>query len=316
MVDRAKKISELATATSFVNTDLFVVVTNASGNGITKHITANNLRNTLVLTANSTVNGVIRVGSGLSINATAHLSVNTSALVIGNTSTAGILGVGSGLVANATGFLSVNIAALSTGNTTSVGVIGVGSGLSVNATGFVSVNNATINTQALSLGNTTSVGVVGVGNGLTVNATGFVSVNGSQINTATFSRTLEDGYFIGPAANKFILTANGTAAYRFSSYGSDNPTLYVISGHIYAFDLTNIAAHPFKLLDSSNTVLNQDIQHISNTNAITLGVGAQAKTNGVLYWQVPVGATGPYHYQCDSHSGMYGDIVIKDITAI
>lgn len=39
MVDRAKKISELAVAASAANTDLFLIVSNAAGNGITKSIT-------------------------------------------------------------------------------------------------------------------------------------------------------------------------------------------------------------------------------------------------------------------------------------
>lgn len=84
------KITELTATTTIANTDVLVVVTDPAGSPTTKKITANNLINSLANVinrqlpyANSSSNGTIKVGTGLYINATGSVSVNSAAL--GNT---------------------------------------------------------------------------------------------------------------------------------------------------------------------------------------------------------------------------------------
>ena len=54
----------------------------------------------------------------------------------------------------------------------------------------------------------------------------------------------------------------------------------------------------------------------SGSSTYVTGSSAQGKESGYLFWTPPHGASGTYKYQCQYHSGMIGDIVVKDITAI
>lgn len=79
MVDRAKKLTELATATSVVNNDIIVIVANTSGTATTKQITVNNFMKSapynvntmtvsnLTVTSNLTVNNALSVSGDLTL---------------------------------------------------------------------------------------------------------------------------------------------------------------------------------------------------------------------------------------------------------
>lgn len=80
MVDRAKKLTELAATTTITNNDIFIVVSNTAGTAVTRKITINNFRAGLppvvVGIANTSCTGVVAVGNNLTINATSHLSLS------------------------------------------------------------------------------------------------------------------------------------------------------------------------------------------------------------------------------------------------
>ena len=107
----------------------------------------------------------------------------------------------------------------------------------------------------------------------------------------------------------------GTGAYTINShYSGNNPTIYVISGTTIAFDLDEIAGHPFELQDNTLTALTSNLVHVTSNGTVSTNSAAQGKSSGTLYWRIPESVSGTYVYQCTSHSSMFGSITIKDLS--
>lgn len=124
-----------------------------------------------------------------------------------------------------------------------------------------------------------------------------------------------DKFFL-PAITMLSTTNNGASSYRFDQYGTvDNPTVYAINGTTIAFNL-NVIGHPFLIQTSGGSNYNEGLVHVTTTGVVTTGASAQGKTNGTLYWKVPVSISGNYRYICSIHSGMVGAISIKNFSAI
>ena len=100
-----------------------------------------------------------------------------------------------------------------------------------------------------------------------------------------------------PVTN-FVVTANGSSAYRFAGGGvdasEDNPDLFLEKGVKYRFDNTTGSSHPFAFRVSNGGS--------AYTNGIT---GSQ---NGVQFFTVPYDAPDVLAYQCTIHGGMVGNI--------
>jgi len=88
----------------------------------------------------------------------------------------------------------------------------------------------------------------------------------------------------------------------------NNPTLYLVRGQVYKFE-NRSGGHPFRIQyqyqDTSGTAYTDGIR-ISDGGAASSG----ADNNEDLYWEVKNDAPDLLHYQCTSHSGMSGRIVI------
>ena len=134
-----------------------------------------------------------------------------------------------------------------------------------------------------------------------------------------------------------VASVDGSSHYVFSGYNADgtnanDPSLYVIAGHTYIFDLAYAnGSHPFAIrtggsaagagtnLSSSNG--GNNLIHISTNGTVTTGTSANAQSSGYLIWKVPHFAanqhasTGDYHYQCTSHAAMFGQIFIMSVSA-
>lgn len=124
------------------------------------------------------------------------------------------------------------------------------------------------------------------------------------------------------SAAGFDVTNNGSGAYRFSShYGTtDNPTIYLIGGHTYAFNL-DVSGHPFHIQTvsgaySSGNGYSTGLIHVAADGTVSTGASALLKESGILYWRVPASISGNYYYACQYHSSMAGTITIKDVSAI
>ena len=128
-----------------------------------------------------------------------------------------------------------------------------------------------------------------------------------------------------------VTAVSGSNHYTFSNYNSDgtyqnDPSLYLLCNHTYAFYLGWGGGHPFAIRTGSDgtgagtnlTASNggDNLVHIATNGTVTTGTSANAQTTGWLIWQIPNfsakqnASTGNYSYQCTSHAGMWGQIFI------
>lgn len=108
-----------------------VVVTDET---TSKKITISDLRNTMVRVATSVQAGVIKIGAGLSIDASGVVSVPSITgytLPTATTTSLGGVIVGSGLAVNAQGVVSVNLPPAPVASEYTFGTVKIGSGLSI-----------------------------------------------------------------------------------------------------------------------------------------------------------------------------------------
>ena len=129
-------------------------------------------------------------------------------------------------------------------------------------------------------------------------------------------RTIDKSYM--PAFAMLRLNNAGNSAYLCDSHGytGNNPTLYAIGGMTIAFDLDQIAGHPFEIQDGTGTAYNTGLIHVDIIGNVSTGANAQGKDGGTLYWEVPETISGNYRYQCTLHPAMVGAITIKRISVI
>ena len=167
-------------------------------------------------------------------------------------------------------------------------------------------------------GNTGDVLTTNGGGGFTFSsfAAQFSSI--SEVTTASTGTTFNFSQIYMPAARMFRLDNISASAYTFDGYAGNNPTIYVISGHTYAFDLEEINGHPFEIQDSTGAAYSTGLVHVASDGTVSTGTNAQGKSSGTLYWTIDESEGSPpnFRYQCTSHSGMVGAIVIKSISLI
>ena len=100
----------------------------------------------------------------------------------------------------------------------------------------------------------------------------------------------------------YSVTANGSSAYRFAGPGNDasddNPDLYLVRGQRYTFTNNSGGSHPFQIRSSAGG------------SAYSTGVTNNGASSGNIVFNVQHDAPGTLFYQCTSHSGMVGKIII------
>ena len=104
---------------------------------------------------------------------------------------------------------------------------------------------------------------------------------------------------------KWTLGANASSDYTFTgpgvAAGAQDPTIYLVRGQTYKFE-NRSGGHPFRI--------QYEFQDTSGT-AYNDGIPTNPAGNGDdLYWEVRNDAPDLLHYQCTSHGGMSGRIVI------
>jgi hypothetical protein len=141
-------------------------------------------------------------------------------------------------------------------------------------------------------------------------------------NGSDYAWVSNSGNTVYQSAAGFDVTNNGSGAYRFSSHynTTDNPTIYLISGHTYAFNL-NVSGHPFHIQTvsggySPGNAYSTGLIHVATDGTISTDSSALLKQTGILYWRVPASISGNYYYACQFHSSMAGTITIKDVSTI
>ena len=186
-------------------------------------------------------------------------------------------------------------------------------------TGDTGSTTADSTTDNLTISGGTDISTSVSGDTLTINYTGSGGGGGS-----TFSGT-DDATAAGisvadiyePAIAMLRVDNTGVTAYTFNShYQGDNPTLYALAGTTIAFDLTNVAGHPFEIQDGSGTAYNTGLVHVATDGTVSTEASAQGKSSGVLYWRIRETLFGNYRYQCQTHASMVGAITIKRLSVI
>lgn len=112
--------------------------------------------------------------------------------------------------------------------------------------------------------------------------------------------------YYGDASNitsgKWNLGADGSTHYQFTGPGSLNdtadPVIYLARGQKYEF-VNTMNAHPFEI-------------RVSNGGAAyTNGISVEGTTsNGTITFDVPFDAPNSLYYQCTTHAGMGGTVVV------
>ena len=105
------------------------------------------------------------------------------------------------------------------------------------------------------------------------------------------------------ASNTFTVTNNGFVSYDID--GVDNPTLHLVRGETYDFDIT-ANGHPFFI---------KTVQSTGTGNQYTTGVMGNGTQTGTLTFSVAANAPNQLFYICQFHGGMSGSIQISSPTA-
>ncbi len=102
----------------------------------------------------------------------------------------------------------------------------------------------------------------------------------------------------------YVVTANGSSAYRFAGNGvvstADNPDLYLIRGQKYRFINNSGGSHPFQ------------IREASGGTAYSTGVTNNGAASGNIDFAPTYDSPAQLVYQCTSHGGMVGNIYLRD----
>ena len=182
------------------------------------------------------------------------------------------------------------------------------------ATLIVGDNSSTIGTINLS---TDTLGFVGT-NGITTT----VNDANNTIETKLTADFYADNYL---PASAVIDVTHGGGYYLFNShYSGNSPTLYLKSGHTYAFKL-NVAGHPFHLQTipnpsgiypvsySAGNPYTTGLVHVSTNGTVTTGAVGPQQT-GTLYIRVPANSNSKIYYACQFHAYMGNTIVLGSLT--
>ena len=172
-------------------------------------------------------------------------------------------------------------------------------------------------TDTLTLAAGTGISITTTAGTDTVTITSTVSAGATAFTGLSDRADLTVDQFYLPAITRLDVTANGISAYRFDQYGTvDDPTIYAINGTTIAFNLTGASGHPFLIQTSAGANYDTGLVHVTTGGTVTTGSSAQGKTSGTLYWKIPDSISGGYRYQCSSHGGMVGSILIKNFAGI
>ena len=158
------------------------------------------------------------------------------------------------------------------------------------------------------------------------------SYDNKQIKVMQDNSAFTTAFPMIDSSHIFRVTAvSGSNHYTFSNYNSDgtdqnDPSLYLLCNHTYAFYLSWGGSHPFAIRTGAssggagtNLAANNggdNLVHIATNGTVTTGTSANAQTSGWLIWQIPNfsakqnASTGNYGYQCTSHAAMFGQIYI------
>ena len=140
-----------------------------------------------------------------------------------------------------------------------------------------------------------------------------VTVYGADGNSDTYITnkiSLNPVKTFEPVSSKFIdlsdiTEVRGKGNYRINQDSNPNPTLTLMEGETYTFNI-NALGHPFWI---------KTVSSIGTENAYSSGVTNNGIANGTITFTVPYDAPSTLYYNCQVHSSMGGIINIIDVPA-
>lgn len=238
-----------------------------------------------------------RLGGDLDLNSkyiTGSGGANITGVITATTFKGAVTGDVTGNSDTATSATTAGYATTSGISTTSQGLTGTPdvtvqdiSNRSINATGIITSATLKSTSAAILNGLTYPTSDGSLNEVLVTNGSGTLSFAGTPLPDHNVA---------------FVVTANGSSAYRLSGGGSnastDNPTINLFRGFTYRFQNQAGGAHPF------------EIRLANGGSAVTDGISGS--TTGFLFYTPAqsLSAGTAYVYQCTSHSGMVGVINI------
>jgi plastocyanin len=152
----------------------------------------------------------------------------------------------------------------------------------------------------------------------TAGSTGAIGYTGSASTVAGYTGSAGAGYTgsagsAGPAGGTELVFQNSGFNYSVDGFSdSTYPTLTVVKGELYYFNLTNItSSHPLALRLSSGST--SAVPGTTGNNPSS-GVYGNGTTPTTVIYRVPFDAPATLYYQCVYHSGMIGSINTVDQT--
>lgn len=191
----------------------------------------------------------------------------------------------------------------------------VGSGASIDTGSLMTTASAALNVVTFTKGDGSTFAVTidtGSGGGSvpsgTVSSSAQIAELGyiNETQTGSMSVASASVAVIATYTSEWTLGANGFSDYTFTGPGltgaENDPTIYLTRGQQYKFT-NNMNQHPFRIQSTPNG---------STGTPYNDGITNNDVQNGTLLWNVQFDSPDTLYYQCTSHTGMGGKIVIID----
>jgi hypothetical protein len=300
------KLTELTAANSLANSDLLVVTTNTGGTAVSNSVNVATLAQAvqvslpIIKTITGDDGSVVASNTSAEVTIAGGIALNTN--VSGNTITlnvdsSGLPNTFSTIVTDSGNVVSNSGSAFAVTQTGSNGVIISASGNTVTFSFDPSTINSLTDLYSPIYQDEASLPTESSdfdGHFVVAGRSIYHGANSEFIRNISVDNSADEL----KSHVKFTVSANGAGAYNFSgggAQGSDNEDIYVYKGFTYQFDANSVyGSHPFQLRESDGGS--------AYSNGVTT-------TDGRVYFTVPQNAANLV-YQCTSHSGMVGNIII------